>query len=282
MPRTEGSSPSSPLLATAVRDGFDVAFTALRPMFRLEGRSPADRARAHELNVAHRWMDLQDFEKFLSAFVAEARTAKTLDAFIAHGRPVFATWEDRLREPGASFSERRDLEPVIGAFRAALRDALGELEGIRAGLEGRRAPLDVDLKASVAVKAHVHGAQFGIEASLDDRAAGASFGTPMASWRSSSKDGVATDRIDLGGGPVAVTLDRDRIESVELRSPVGAYARLEGSAVEIGIAAGRRFGRREGLCLDLQAKAGVSVNGIDPETVRRALSNRDEWAVKRR
>lgn len=247
----------------------DVVWTSFRPLFRLEGRTPEQRSEAHRVNVAHRKLDLADFEAFLRRHGEAARTCRTVDALLAHGRPVLPS---SPKEAYATRSERGDLDALDARFVHALTDALAELDGIRARLEGRRRPLDVRVDASLALKARVGGREYGVEASLPDRTAAASLGGAGAAARCALgpagevRCGVVVAGISASGGEV---------DSIELKV-AGAYGRLGAGAVAAGVAAGREVGG-EALALRAEAKVGLDVKLLDAETVRRAFSPEDSW-----
>jgi hypothetical protein len=139
MQRVESGSAAFVVLPLPTEgDPVDVLWNAWRPLYRLDGRSPADRDAAHRANVAIRRGDLRAFEAFLSGFVEEARRATTLDAFLAHGRPMVPRLPDY---PGTTTrGERADMDAVGSDFTHVTRDALGEIGSIRARLEGAPRP----------------------------------------------------------------------------------------------------------------------------------------------
>jgi hypothetical protein len=278
MPRVESGSAAFVVLPLRTEgDPVDVLWNGWRPLYRLDGRSPADRDAAHRANVAIRRGDLRAFEAFLSGFVEEARQAPTLEAFLAHGRPMVP----RLPEYTGTTTrrERADMDAVGSDFSHATRDGLGELESIRAPLEGRAASGQVDLEASCAVSVSRGGRGASLEASLTDGklTIGAQPRAGVSVVDALGPGGVKSRSIALG----AITFGAagDRIESVEVRRGP-AYARLEDAAVAAGVSAGRRI-ERNGAEIAAECKAGVRLQLLDRETARRALSPADEWNTKR-
>lgn len=279
MPRVESGSTAAVLPLRAGGEPVDVEWSGFRPLYRLDGRSPADRDAAHRANVAIRRGDLRAFEAFLSRFVEEGRRAPTLEAFLAHGRPVLP----RLPAyPGTTTeAERADLDAVGGEFTHATRDALGDLESIRARFEGRAASGEVELEASCAVSVSRGGRTASLEVSLTD-------GKLRIGAQPRDRDGVSVGGAlgpggvtarSVGLGAITLGVAGDRIESVEVRRGP-AYARIEDAAVAAGVSAGRRLERR-GAEIAAECKAGVRLQLLDRETARRALSPADEWNTKR-
>ena len=277
MPRVDSGSASVVLPLRQEGGPVDVLWNGWRPLYGLDGRSPADRDAAHRANVAIRRGDLRAFEAFLSGFVEEARRATTLEALLAHGRPMVP----RLPAyPGTTTRrERAEMDAVGSDFTHVTRDALGEIESIRARLEGRAASAQMNLEASCAVSVSRGGRKASLEASLTDGKltigaqprAGVSVGGALGTG------GVTSRSVALGA--ITLGVAGDRIESVELRSGP-AYARLEDAAVAAGVTAGRRLERNEAE-IAAGCKAGVRLQLLDRETARRALSPADEWNTKR-
>jgi hypothetical protein len=278
MPRVDSGSAAFVVLPLRQEGGpVDVLWNGWRPLYGLDGRSPADRDAAHRANVAIRRGDLRAFEAFLSGFVEEARQAPTLEAFLAHGRPMVP------RLPGyegtTTRRERADMDAVGSDFTHATRDALGELESSRARLEGRAASGEVDLEASCAVSVSRGGREASLEASLTDGklTIGAQPRAGVSVEGALGPGGVGSRRVGLGG--ITLGVAGDRIESVEVRRGP-AYARLEDAAVAAGVSAERRL-ERSGAAIAAECKAGVRLQLLDRETARRALSPADEWNTKR-
>ncbi len=277
MPRVDSGSASVVLPLRAGDGPVDVLWSGWRPLYGLDGRSPADRDAAHRANVAIRRGDLRSFEAFLAGFVEEARRITTLDAFLAHGRPVVP----RLPEyPGTTTRrERADMDAVGSDFTHVTRDALGALGSIRAGLAGRAAPGEVELEATCGISVSRGGSRVALEASLTD---GKLTLVARPSAAASLAAGVGAEGSALRAvalGPVSLGVARDRIESVEIRRGP-AYARLEDAALAAGASVRSRLGRN-GSGLAAECKVGVRLQLLDRETARRALSPADEWTTKR-
>jgi hypothetical protein len=76
MPRVESGSTAFVVLPLRTEGApVDVLWNGWRPLYRLDGRSPADRDAAHRANVAIRRGDVRAFEAFVAGFVEEARQA---------------------------------------------------------------------------------------------------------------------------------------------------------------------------------------------------------------
>jgi hypothetical protein len=251
----------------------DVEWNRFRPLVPLEGRSPADRAEAHRVNVERRKLDLSDYQAFLKEHVEGAKRCKTLDELIAHGRPKLPDaypWER-----GASTAENQDLAAVHKTFSSRTGAALDELGRLRAELQGRRLPLDVRVDAAVAVKASLAGREFGVEASLSDRSAAATVGGAGTTARC-ERDARGDTR--CSGTVAGVTASRDGVDSVEVKLG-GGYGRIGGGSVAAGVAMGRRVGN-DAVSVRAEAKLGVDVKLLDAETVHRAFSPVDYWTSK--
>lgn len=251
----------------------DVLWNGFRPLASLEGLSGEKRAAVHRLNVERRKLDLADYGRFLDRFVEEARGCRTLDEHIAHGRP---TIPDFPWEPGRTMSENKDLSAVHRRFIHGTTEALLDLAKIRAQIEARRLPLDVDLEGSVALKARVADREVGVQASLPARSATASYGVGPA---------AAKCVLDQAGGTrcaanvAGATLSDRGVESLEI-STGATYARASRETVAAGLKLGRTIGG-DGLSLRAEAKLGLNVQLLDAETVHRAFSSEDFWSKKR-
>jgi hypothetical protein len=250
----------------------DVEWNRFRPLVPLDGRSPADRAEAHRVNVERRKLDLADYEAFLKEHVEGAKRCRTLDELIAHGRPRSP---QTPKESYADRGERKDFDDLDERFLGAMSDALEDISRIRAKLEGRRMPLDVRVDASATVKASLAGREFGVEASLADRTVAATVGGAGTTTRC-ARDAAGDTR--CSGTVAGITASRDGVESVEVRLG-GGYGRIGRGSVAAGVAVGRRVGD-EALSVRAEAKLGVDVKLLDAETVRRAFSPVDYWTSK--
>ena len=277
MPRVESGSTAFVVLPLRTEGApVDVLWNGWRPLYRLDGRSPANRDAAHRANVAIRRGDVRAFEAFVAGFVEEARQAPALEAFLAHGRPV------RPQQPayhGTTERERADMDAIGGDIVHALRDALDELGSIRARLERRAAPGQVDLEVSCGISVSHGGRRVALEASLTD---GTLTAGAQPSAGASTAAGVGPDGAKLRAvalGPVTAGVSGDRIEWVEVRRGP-AYARLEDAALAAGVSARSRIAR-DGTTFSAECKAGVRLQLLDRETARRALSPADEWNTKR-
>jgi len=278
MSRVQGGSPFGPSVV-AERSSYDPAVTDLLwhgwlPFFRIEGRTPDERARAHGVNVANRRLGVEAYAGFLDRWVKAARGCSTEDEVIALGRPVLPRFP---KEPGARESERKDLDAVDEDCTHLLREALGEVGRIRARLADRRAPLDVRLEARVGLKVETGTGSCSLGASL---AGGVEAGcrAPAGGVVGLGRDGTASRTI--AAGPASVTFGADRIESVEL-SHGPAYVRSGADVAAAGIGGQRALGAGRPVKVSAEARVGVEVQLLDAETVRRALSNEDFWAKKR-
>jgi hypothetical protein len=269
--RVDSTSPAS-LPSCEPSPRIDVEWNRFRPLVPLEGRSPAERAEAHRVNVERRKLDLSDYQAFLKEHVEGAKRCKTLDELIAHGRPKSP---EMPGEAYADRGERRDFDDLYGRFVHAMRDALGDLNRARAKLEGRRLPLDVQVDASAAVKASLAGREFGVDASLSDRSAAATVGGAGTTARCARDAGGDTR---CSGTVAGITASRDGVDSVEVKLG-GGYGRIGGGSVAAGVAVGRRVGN-EAVSVRAEAKLGVDVKLLDAETVYRAFSPIDYWTTK--
>jgi hypothetical protein len=249
----------------------DVMWYGFRPLASLEGLSGPERAAVHRQNVERRKLDLADYQRFLGRFVEEGRGCLTFEEHVAHGRPKVPEppWE-----PGGTRRDNEDLRPLRQGFVGATRDALLENDRARAKLEKRRMPLDVQVEASVAVKARVAGREIGVEKSLTDGSDTGLVGLGLMTEKCKLDEGGKCVT-KLGGAAIA----NGGLESVEI-STGATYMRASCDAVAGGLKAGRTIDLGA-LALRAEAKLGVNVQLLDAETVRRALSNEDFWTKKR-
>lgn len=255
------------------RGSIDVLWNGFRPVASLEGLNGEERAAVHRLNVERRKLDLADYERFLDRFVEEARGCGTRDEHIAHGRPKApdAPWE-----PGGTQRDNEDLRPMGQGFLRATREALYQNEEIRAKIEARRLPLDVDGECSVAVGARAAGREVGVQASLTGRSATASYALgPLAAKCTLDEEGRTRCVANVSG----LTVSDHGVESLEI-STGATYARASSETVAAGVRLGRTVGG-DGLSVRAEAKIGLKVQLLDAETVRRALSDEDFWSKKR-
>lgn len=269
--RVDSTSPAIPPACEPAPE-IDVQWSKFRPLVPLEGRSPADRAEAHRVNVERRRLDLSDYQAFLKEHVEGAKRCRTLDELIAHGRPRVMTGP---KERDGSERETKELGRLDERFRQAATAALYDLGCVRAKMEGRRMPLDVRVDASAAVKASLAGREFGVEASLADRTAAATVGGAGVTARCGA-DGKGATR--CSGTAAGVTFSGDGVDSVEVKLG-GGYGRIAGGSVVAGVAVGHRVGN-EALSVRAEAKLGLDVKLLDAETVYRAFSPVDYWTTK--
>jgi hypothetical protein len=262
-------------LASSEPGVVDLHWNGWLPTYSLLGRTADERARVHGVNVANRRLSVEAFGRFLERWVAAAGRCATEDEIVALGRPRVP---DAPGEPGALPGERADLDSFNGPCKRLLREALAEVDRLRAGLAGRRRPLDVrpDLRLALEVKGHGRSCRVAASAS----------GGVAAGCRTTAGVGARVDpdgraSTTLTAGPVTVTAAGDRIESVELAAG-GAYARLGASSAAAGLGARRELvATPDGVRVSAEARLGVEVELLDAETVRRALSHEDFWAKKR-
>jgi hypothetical protein len=280
MPRVEGGGvfvdgPSVAAVSSGEPGVVDLEWNGWLPMYRLDGRSPDERAKIHGINVANRRHSIAAFGAFLERLVEAARRCRTEDEVIALGRPRLP---EGPPEPGARRGERKDLDAIDSDRVHLVREALAELGRIRARLAGRREPLDVALEAKVGLRLENAKGSCAIGAGLQG---GLDGGCKASAGAGEGVEADGTARRALAAGPVSVTFAGDRIESVELsRGP--AYARLERSSAAVGLGGRRTLATGPGGArLSAEARLGVDVRLLDAETVRRALSGEDCWAKKR-
>jgi hypothetical protein len=279
MPRVEGGGvfvdgPNLLALESNEPGVSDLIWNGWLPLYSLEGRSPADRARAHAINVVNRRLSVAAFGRSMERLVEAARRCRTEDEVIALGRPRLSYGP---AEPGAQLGERQDISGIDRLYVRVVRDTLGELGRIRASLAGRRMPLDVkaDLRAALLVDGDKGSCSVGASASggLSARCKGA-----VGAGGRLGADGLVSGAVSAG--PVTVATSGDRIESVEL-SGGPAYARLGRSSAALGLGVKRGLATGPaGVRVSAELRLGVDVELLDAETVRRALSREDWWAKK--
>jgi hypothetical protein len=251
------------------RGSIDVIWNGFRPLASLEGLTGEERAAVHRLNVERQKLDLGEYEHFLERFVEEGRGCLTFEEHVAHGRPKVPEppWE-----PGGTTRDNEDLRPLRQGFIGATREALHQNEKIRAKLEERRVPLDVNGECSVAVRAQVAGREVGAQASLTDGSAAAWYAVgPLAAKCTLDQAG----RTSCVGKVAGVTVSDRGVESLEI-STGATYARASRDRVAAGLSVGTTIG-----VVRAEAKLGLAVQLLDAETVRRALSDEDFWSKKR-
>jgi hypothetical protein len=282
MPRIE-SSTCTPAGAGDVPDGagVDVVWNGYRPLYRVEGRSEEDRARAHGCNLALRRLDLSDYERFVEAHVQAARSCESHRALLLHGR--FRDPQLPPRPAGLTRQEHAQLDRIESRFRQVAARGLRELGAIRLALEGRPVPLGWRAEASLGLTVAAGGRELGLEASLPRREVAATARVHgLSAAASLERDGGAADRLELHAAGASWTFVGDRVESFSFEHGA-AFGKVSGSAVTVGVKAERRFGREDGpVRIAASVKAAVTVNGIDAETVREALSPEDAWAIRSR
>jgi hypothetical protein len=252
----------------------DVQWNRFRPLESLEGLSGDDRAAAHLRNVGRRKLDLADYARFVERFVDEARRCCTLDEYIAHGRPKIP---QPPPERGARESERRHLDDIYREFTDATREGLYQITKSRAKLESRRMPLDVNPECAVGAKAKVAGRSVGVQGSLTDRSISVWYGSGRVTTRCTLDQKGARCVRNVAG----VTISDRGVDSIEV-STGPAYVRMSPETVALGLKVGRVVGGDGArVSVGAEVKAGLNVQLLDAETVRRALSNEDFWAKKR-
>jgi hypothetical protein len=254
------------------RGSIDVVWNGFRPLTSLEGLSGEQRAEAHRQNVARRKADLADYERFFDRFVADGRRCRTLDEIIAFGRPKLP---DFPWERGGTMRENGDLASIHQRIQAATREALFDITKIRADIEKRRMPLDVQLEASVGVKAVVGGRSIGSEKSLTDDSTTGSYGAgPVTEKCRQDAAGKESCVTNVAG----MSVSNRGVESLEATAGP-TYLRASRETVALGVRAGPKISIGA-LSLRAEAKVGANVKLLDAETVRRALSNEDFWCKK--
>jgi hypothetical protein len=270
-------SPAAPQLQPEPGKGVDVQFRAFRPLYEVEGRSGEDRERRLKANLGIRKGDLETYRAEIARHLAEAKTCDRREALIRHGRWILP---EVPRPPsGMSHRELARLQRVNDGFQHETKEALADLGDVKLRLEGRRAPLDVDFEASVSMKLAAKGHELGFAASASDRSASVKGGHPSAAvGLAVASDGRVEDRIEVGAGGAKWTVTGDRLESFAFQhGPV--YGSVEGATVTAGVGGKHRIDSAGGLHVEVTATVGVSVTGIDPETVRLAFSREDAWAL---
>lgn len=277
MPRVEGGGvfvdgPYVAAFATSSPGVTELVWNGWLPMYRLEGRSPDERARAHGVNVANRRLSVEAYAGFVGRWKAALHRCRTEAEVVALGRPARPQGP---AEPGASRGERADIDAVDEGALDAFKGALAEAARVRARLAGRRLPLEVTVDAKLGVRVELGAAACTAGASAA-RAVDAGCRAPAGGGAGLEADGTALRTV--AAGPASATLAGDRLESVELsRGP--AYVRLGRSSAAVGLGGQRALSSGPGGArASVEARLGVEVQLLDAETVRRALSREDHWA----
>ena len=147
MPRVESGSTAFVVLPLRTEGApVDVLWNGWRPLYRLDGRSPADRDAAHRANVAIRRGDLRAFEAIPVPFRgggAQGDDARSVP------RPRPTDGAAAPRYPGTTTrGERADMDAMGSDITHVTRTRSARSDRFARGSSGRAAPGRVDLEAS--------------------------------------------------------------------------------------------------------------------------------------
>lgn len=250
----------------------------------LAGLAGAARQRVHENNLRVRGADAERYAAYLEAYLPGALACRTPAELRAYGKP--AAPEAGL-EPGASLEEQMDFNNgPWDDMGEALFDTNEALGGHIQRLEGRPVPLEVFFDLSLTAKAQVGRSLVG--GTLSSRGGAAASAGARAGGASLSATGPASRTVGLDAGVAGaeVTLSGGRVESVEVKvrplSLLAVHTKRAAGTMEAALSLGGKVSGKEpgAPALELEARAGLGVNLLTPETVRRAISSRSFWDEK--